>query len=176
MARCAYCLGLIDVAEGHVEDAVGHFTLAREHADRASNPGGKAAAMYQLALLAMAKSELSVALEHALQSYVVSREAKQYLAGAATLVKLFEFLSHIGLDSFAEVPGLDLLSLAVVAISEHRDDARQFAASALRALAPLNAETRAKVLRGIGERFGEEVAEALGRELDATVALLCSRG
>ena len=175
VARSTYCLGVIDAAEGRDDDAVGHFTQAREYAERAGNAAGKAAAFYRLALLAMAKEHFDVALKHAFESYLVSREAKQYLAGAATLAVLFEFLARVGLDSFAESPDFDLLSQAVVSVSEKAEDGRLLGL-ALHALAPLNAETRAAILRAIGERFGAEVAEVLGHELEAAVALLRSPG
>jgi hypothetical protein len=124
----------------------------------------------------MAKFQFDVALERALQSYLVSRDAKQYLAGAQTLTKLFEFLARIGLDSFAEKPAVDLLSLALVSLSEKADDARLLAGQTLRAVAPLNGETRTSILRSIGERFGTEVGELLGAELDATIALVHNSG
>jgi hypothetical protein len=171
-ARSAYCLGAIDEAESRADDALGHFTQAHEHAERAGIPAAKAAALFRLAQLAMAKLQFDVALEQSLQSYVASRAAKQYLPGAETLTRLFKFLAGYGFDSLAEKPGLDLLSQAVVSLSEKADDARPFAAAALRALAPLNDETRTAILRGIAERYGAEVSGALSRELDGIVAVL----
>jgi hypothetical protein len=148
----------------------------REHAEHAGDLRGQAAALYRLALLAMAKFQFDVALEQALQSYLLSRDAKQYLAGAQTLTKLFEFLARIGFDSFAEKPALDLLSQAVMSMSEQTDDARLLAAQTLRAVAPLNGETRTTILRGISECFGTEVGEFLEAELDPMVALVRNSG
>ena len=65
----------------------------------------------------------------------------------------------------------------VLLLSEQADDARLLlSARTLRAIAPLNAETRAVILRGIDGRFGVEVAGLLGRELDAMVEVLRNSG
>lgn len=175
-ARAAYCLGCIDEAQGRPEAAAAHFGLARDHAERAGNPGGKAAALYRLSLLAMARSDLTEAHGLALESYLVSREAKQYLGCAETLGRLNTFLADLGLGQLAHGPTLDLLSLAVVALSEGHDDAQLLGGQSLRVLVPLAAEVRAGILAELGERFGTEVAQAMGRELDSVMALVATRG
>jgi hypothetical protein len=175
-ARAAYCLGCIDDAQGRPEAAAAHFALARDHAERAGNPAGKAAALYRLSLLAMARNDLTEAHVLALDSYLVSREAKQYLGCAETLGRLNSFLGQLGLGHMAHAPTLDLLSLVVVALSEAQDDAQRLGGQALRALLPLPADVRAGILAELGERFGSEVAQALGRELDSLLAAVAPQG
>jgi hypothetical protein len=92
IGRAAYWLGLIDASNGLIESARRNLLTSRDHAEKADNPGGKAASLYQLSQLAMASYDAtmqSVALkavtDYAVESYVTSRNAGHLQQSASTL-------------------------------------------------------------------------------------------
>jgi hypothetical protein len=166
---------------GNADAAREFFSKALEHAERADHAAGKAAAHYRLALLAITENQLKQAHEQVLASYMISREAEQYLQAAETCTAWFAFLARLGLDSLAEVLALDLLSLFMAALQQaqpredgheagDKDAAMKLGGAALRAIAPLAKDTHERIIKCFGERFGTEVATALAAELDAVIA------
>ena len=145
---------------------------AREHAAKAANSGGEAAALYQLSRLEMARSELQSATHYAVESYVISKKAGQYEAAAETFTALFHFFCDQGFDDLAVTPALDLLSIFVQLLGTDVEAARKLGAWTLRAVAPLSQAAREAIIRGFGERYGEENARQFQQQLDAVVAML----
>jgi hypothetical protein len=107
VSRAAYCLGVIEANSGQADAARVFLRKALEHAEQANHAAAKAAARYRLALLAMAQDEVKEAGEQVLASYMLSREAGQYLQAAETCTAWFAFLARLGLDFAAD--GLDSL-------------------------------------------------------------------
>lgn len=182
-SRAAYCLGIIEVNGNQADAARVFFGKALEHAEQADHAAGKAAARYRLALLAMAQDQLKEASEQVLASYVLSREAGQYIQAAETCAAWFVFLARRGLDVLADDLALDLLSLFVTALTQalsredgqeagDKDAAMKIGAAALRAIAPLAKDRRGEIVKRCSERFGTEMATALATQLDAVVAQL----
>jgi hypothetical protein len=173
-ARAAYCLGRIDADRGFHDSARNHFIAARDHADAAANPDGKAAALYRLALLAMEASDLKAASDNAIESYIISRKAGQLWPAAETMTALFAFYSRLSFDDLAIEPAVDLLSAVVQALSGGDDVERtcNAAALALRAIAPLSAAARESILEILSERFGVQIGNHIRHEVDTIVASL----
>jgi tetratricopeptide (TPR) repeat protein len=172
IARAAYFVGILDASQELYDRAQERFKTALAHADRAGNPGGKSAALYQLSRIEMARGALKAASDYAMESYLTSMKAKQYQPAAETLGALFSFYHELGVDYLADSLSVHFLTTIVSELGsgEADDSTKMGGAAGLRAIAPLNAETRNMILSELGEKIGQDIEKVLREQLQLVIS------